>query len=181
MHTLERLASSFGTDRYLVRGVDEADLADLLDVHRDDEVTRYLPYDTWHTMADAQAWLMRVRGLEENGRSRQFVVVDRADRRVMGAVVLFNADAVSARAELGYVLGKRDWGRGVMREVLTATIDRAFADLALRRLEAFADADNLASARLLQRLGFVHEGTLREREWSKGSARSVAVYGLLRA
>lgn len=179
-HPIEALAPAFAAGRYDVRVVEEGDLPDLLDVHADDAVTAYLPYASWHSLADARAWLARVRDFAATGRSRQFVVVERADGRVLGAVVVFALDVDARRAELGYVLGRRDWGRGVMRDVLPTVIERAFLDLDLRRIEAWIDPRNVASDRLLQRLGFVHEGTLRQRVVLKGVVVDSAVYGLLR-
>lgn len=174
------LGEPVGTRRYVVRGVESTDLDDLFDVHRDDEVTAFLPYDTWRSIDDGHAWLARVRGLEAAGGARQLVVVDRSTGRAIGAIVLFHLDAGSRRVEIGYVLGRKSWGRGVMSEVLPLVIDRAFTVLDLRRIEAFADAENVASDRLLKQLDFVHEGTMRARDEIKGRVRDASVYGLLK-
>lgn len=168
------------SDRLLQRPVQESDLGDLLDVNNDDEVTRFLPYETWSTIADARAWYERIAGLQAEGRARQFVIVEKASGKVIGASVIFNVDEASARAEVGYVLGKAHWGRGLMREALVALLDYAFDELKMRRVEAFADARNSASDRLLRWLGFTCEGTLRQRNVIKGEVRDSSVYGLLR-
>lgn len=168
------------SDRLLQRPVQERDLCDLLDVNNDDEVTRFLPYETWNTIADARAWYERIAGLQAEGKARQFVIVEKATGKVIGASVVFNVDEASARAEVGYVLGKAHWGRGLMREALAALLDHAFDHLQMRRLEAFADSRNAPSDRLLRRLGFTREGTLRQRWVIKGETRDSTVYGLLR-
>ena len=177
---LDRQDTCIASDRLLQRRVEERDLADLLVVHNDDEVTQYLPYQTWHTIADAQAWHARISGLQADGKSLQFVIVEQASSRVIGASVLFNFDPASARAEVGYVLGKAHWGQGLMQEALVALLAFAFDELKMRRIEAFADARNIASDRLLRRLGFTCEGTMRQRSVLKGAARDSTVYGLLR-
>jgi len=101
--------------------------------------------------------------------------------RAVGTCLLFRFDAASARAELGYVLGRAQWGTGLMHEALAALIDAAFGAMALRRLEAEVDPRNAASGRLLRRLGFRREGLLRQRWVTKGAAADVEVYGLLSA
>jgi RimJ/RimL family protein N-acetyltransferase len=68
-----------------------------------------------------------------------------------------------------------------MREALEAMIGCAFSTMRLRRLEAEVDTRNLASARLLQRLGFAREGLLRQRWVAKGEVKDVEIYGLLRS
>ncbi|MGL4574464.1 MAG: GNAT family N-acetyltransferase [Burkholderiaceae bacterium] len=167
------------TPRLHIRLVTESDLPALLTFNGDDEVTRFLPYATWKSMDDARAWLKRMQGFQDAGGTLQFVVVDRQSALAIGTCLLFKHEEASARAELGYVLARSHWGGGVMREALTALINHAFTHMALRRLEAEIDPRNVASGRLLARLGFVHEGTLRQRWMTKGELSDSGLYGLL--
>ena len=176
--TIDRLTRSFETARLIVRLVEERDLEGLLAVNRDDEVTRFLPYGTWRSIDDAQAWLVRIDELQAEGKLRQFVVIERDVDEVVGALVLFNVDG-SGRAEVGYVVGRRGWGRGLAREALRSLLTHAFDDLALRRIDAHVDPRNVASHRLLIALGFEHEGTIRERSVVKGEVVDSGFYGLL--
>lgn len=168
------------SERLAIRGVDEADLADLLSINADDEVTRFLPYESWRSIEDGTAWLGRMKKLEESGTGAQLVVVEKASGRAIGTCLLFRYDEASARAELGYVLGRAHWGKGLMLEALSALVSGAFNTLALRRLEAEVNPSNVASCRLLERLGFAHEGRLRQRWMAKGSVYDTNLYGLLR-
>ncbi|MEP7301734.1 MAG: GNAT family protein [Caldimonas sp.] len=168
------------TERLQIRGVASADLPALLEVNASDEVTRLLPYERWASMADAQAWLHRMDGIQATGLALQFVVVLRSSGAVIGTCLLFRFEEGSARAELGYVLGRHCWGQGMMREALEALIDCAFGRMGLRRLEAEVDVRNRPSRRLLERLGFTREGLLRQRWVAKGEAKDVEMYGLLR-
>jgi RimJ/RimL family protein N-acetyltransferase len=168
------------TPRLHIRLVTEADLPALLTFNGDDEVTRFLPYATWQNMNDARAWLKRMQGLQDAGGTLQFVIVGKQSALAIGTCLLFKHDEASARAELGYVLSRTHWGSGVMREALTALIDHAFTHMALRRLEAEINPRNVASAQLVQCLGFVQEGLLRQRWFTKGALSDSALYGLLR-
>jgi RimJ/RimL family protein N-acetyltransferase len=163
-----------------LRLVSESDLPALLEVNSNEEVTALLPYATWRSMADALDWLQRMKGIQATGLALQFVVVLKSTGMPIGTCLLFRFEEGSARAELGYVLGRAHWGQGFMREALEALIGCAFGTLGLRRLEAEVDARNLASARLLQRIGFTREGLLRQRWVAKGETRDVEMYGLLR-
>jgi ribosomal-protein-alanine N-acetyltransferase len=86
----------------------------------------------------------------------------------------------SATAEIGYALGKTWWGQGYASEAIQALIDYAFVVLGLRRLTAHVDTRNQASHQLLLKLGFTHEGILREDSVMKGELTSGNIYGLLR-
>ena len=110
----------------------------------------------------------------------QFVLVERAQNKPVGTCLLFRYDEGSQRAELGYVLSREYWGRGYMLEALHALLQYAFADLGLRRVEAEVNPINVPSTRLLDRIGFVREGVLRQRWVDAGHPHDVNVYGLLR-
>lgn len=165
--------------RLLLRSVEEGDLPALLKINGDDEVTRFLPYPTWQSLADGQAWLARYRALSMTSTVLQFVVIEKASASLIGTCLLFRHEAASARMELGYVLGRAHWGQGLMREALTALISQAFTAYGLRRLEAEVNPDNRASDALLRRLGFTPEGLLRKRWAAKSAVYDVSVYGLL--
>lgn len=171
--------SPIRTDRLTIRPVSDADLRDLLEVNGDDAVTKYLPYDTWRCLDDGYAWLARMQALAVSGSGRQLVIERAGDMKVMGTVLLFKYDASSARLELGYALGRAHWRQGYAKEALHAVCHHAFCKLAIRRLEAEVNPDNAASNALLQRLGFVREGRLRERWLAKGAAYDTNIYGCL--
>jgi len=174
-----RLPERFDTPRLAVRPVQERDLAALLAVNGDAQTVQFLPYAQWQAMADAQAWLQRMRTLEDGGTARQYVIATRDGDEAIGTVLLFRLEAASQRAELGYVLGRAHWGRGLAREALQGVCAALFDAAMVRRLEAEVDPDNLASAALLRSLGFSHEGRLRQRWSAKGRTYDVDAWGLL--
>lgn len=165
--------------RVTIREVAEADLADLLEVNGDDEVTRHLPYATWRSRDDAVAWLTRMQGICATGTARQLVIELQSDGRVIGTVLLFHFDEPSARAELGYVVGRAHWRRGYATEALRAVCRHALEDMGIRRIEAEARPENVASNGLLLSLGFTPEGRLRQRWVAKGETYDTIIYGLL--
>lgn len=172
---------SIQSERLLVRLFVQSDLPALYKVNSSEEVTALLPYATWKSMADAEAWFQRMEGIQATGLALQFVVVLRSTGMAIGTCLLFRFEEGSARAELGYVLGRAYWGQGFMREALEALIGTSFGNMGLRRIEAEVDARNQSSARLLRRVGFTMEGLLRQRWVAKGEVRDVEMFGLLRS
>lgn len=167
------------TARLVVRTVAEPDLEDLLEVNGDDAVTRHLPYASWRSREDALAWLTRMQALCATGTARQLVIERQSDRKVIGTVLVFQFDEQSARVEIGYVLGRAHWRRGYATEALLAVCRKAFEAMGIRRIEAEARPDNVASNQLLQSLGFTHEGRLRQRWTAKGETYDTNIYGFL--
>lgn len=167
------------TERLLIRPVTAADLDDLLLVNGDEVVTYFLPYDTWQSHADGVAWLARVAARTAGGAGQQLVIERASDRRVIGAILLFRFDEASARLEVGYVLGRQAWHQGYATEALRGVLGCAFTEWGIRRIEAEVNPDNNASTSLLLRLGFVHEGRLRQRWVAKGRTYDTNIYGCL--
>ena len=82
--------------------------------------------------------------------------------------------------EVGYLFLPEAWGHGYATEAARALLQWAFDTLDLNRVQAETDTRNAASARVLEKLGFVCEGTLREDCVVNGEVSDSWVYGLLR-
>lgn len=72
------------------------------------------------------------------------------------------------------------WGRGCATEAAYALLQWAFDTLDLNRVQAGTDTRNVASARVLEKIGFVGEGTLREQCIVDGEVSDTWVFGLIR-
>ena len=84
------------------------------------------------------------------------------------------------RAEIGFALRQTQWGQGLGSEAVAATIDFAFQELGLHRIEADVDPRNERSLRLLEQLGFHREGHLRERYYMNGERQDAVMMAVLR-
>ncbi len=85
----------------------------------------------------------------------------------------------SQTVELGYWIDADHEGRGAVSRAVAALLDEVFEDRAVRRAEIRTGAENTRSRALAERLGFVHEGTLRAAMPVGEVRQDVAVYGLL--
>jgi RimJ/RimL family protein N-acetyltransferase len=168
------------TPRLVLRPFRHADAPDLFAIYSDPEVYRYVPIGGWKEMDEAHQRIARDIHTMTAGEILRLAVQRRDDSRVVGEVLLFNFAEASGRAEIGYALAREAWGCGYAREALPPLIDYAFDALGLRRLHANVDPRNVASAKVLERLGFVLEGTQREHYVDRGDEVSDgALYGLL--
>lgn len=108
------------------------------------------------------------------------VLERRADRAFVGWCTVSGWDPDFRSARTGYCLRQAAWGHGYATEAARALLEWAFATLDLNRVQAAVDTRNPASARVLEKLGFVREGTLREDCIVDGVVSDSWVYGLLR-
>jgi RimJ/RimL family protein N-acetyltransferase len=83
-------------------------------------------------------------------------------------------------AGLGYWLAEKFWGRGIMTEAVTAFTDFWFDTFPLRRIYAEAYANNSASARVLEKAGFVFEGRLKNNVIKDGKLLDSLLYAKTR-
>jgi len=99
---------------------------------------------------------------------------------LVGAMGL-SVDGENDTGELGYWIGLPYWGRGYATEAARALLTYGFAELDLHRLYACHLAPNVASGRVMQKLGMVREGTLRGHVAKWGKRYDLVMYGLLRS
>ena len=82
-------------------------------------------------------------------------------------------------ARVGYDLRKEYRRRGLMTEAMTAILDWGFDALRLNKVEALTDPRNVASMRLLEKLGFHRDGVLRENTYFEGRFQDDVCFSLL--
>lgn len=169
------------TARLMLRPLREADAPALHALFSDPEVVRYWKSGPWSSREEALLAIRDDAGAMREGTRLRLGVVRQADDALVGACTLFHVEWPSRRAELAYAIVPPAWGRGYAGEAVGALLEHAFGTLGLRRIEADADPRNVASARLLERLGFVREGLLRERWLLPEGPSDGVVYGLLRS
>ena len=163
-----------------LREIRHSDVDAFFSIYSDAETSRFLSRPAMKERAQAEQFVERVRTGYSTGSAISLAVERIEDRAVIGECVLFDIHTQSRRAEIGYTLGREYWSQGYMTEALVALIEIAFGPLDLNRLEADIDPRNAPSARILERLGFVKEGFLRERWIVAGVVSDTALYGLLR-
>ena len=102
-----------------------------------------------------------------------------SDDRPIGMCGFNNWSPLQRHAELAYELAPQYWGRGYMRSAVMALLEWGFSELDLNRVHAFVMTTNARSIRLIERCGFLREGTLRQYRIARGQPRDFHVYGLL--
>jgi RimJ/RimL family protein N-acetyltransferase len=129
---------------------------------RDPEVTRYLAWRPHTSAEQAIAHVERVRAGWEDGDEYTWLLETRTGGELLGAIA---ARVDDHGVNLGYVLGRASWGQGYMTEAVAALAGWYLAQEGVFRIWATCDPANRGSARVLEKAGFVLEGTLRAFEW----------------
>jgi ribosomal-protein-alanine N-acetyltransferase len=175
------------TARLLLRPFEQGDIstiARLAGAREISSTTANIPHP--YTEQDARDFLVRASEEFRSGLSMTFAIcaspagdVSPA-RALVGAVGLIIALA-HLRAELGYWIGVPFWGNGFATEAAGAVVAFGFKTLGMQRIHAFHFAENVASGRVLTKIGMRHEGRSREhiKKWDR--VIDLENYGLLRS
>ncbi len=145
------------TARLLLRPFEFTDVDDVRAYASDAEVARYRPLPDPYTRNDAAEFVDRQMRTDWS-TNPEFAVV--YGRRVIGGISL-HVNPEHETAELGYLLGRRWWGRGLATDAARAVVDWGFQSFELHKVYARAHVDNKPSWRVLERLGMTREGVLR--------------------
>ena len=146
------------TPRLIVRKFTPADEHYVLDLYRDELVTRYV---TQRTDAETSAiFADSIRSYEHHPGLGRWGVFNPADDDFVGVCILKPADSDPTRIELGYVLAQKYWGIGLATELSQALVKYGFKQMKLTEICACTNDENIASQNILIKSGFHLEGNV---------------------
>ena len=168
------------TDRLRLRAFADADADALYALHSNARVLRYWDSPPWSDRARAERFIAACRQMADEGSGARLAMDRLSDEAFVGWCSLTRWNPDFRSAALGYCLSDTAWGHGFATEGAGALLQWAFDTWDLNRVQAEADTRNAASARVLEKLGFLREGTMREDCVVDGEVSDSWVYGLLR-
>lgn len=160
---------AFRTERLLLRRPRLED-ADAVFAHyaQDAEVTRYLTWPPHMELAQTQEFMASRIAAWESGEAYEWVItLPPADE----AIGMLAVRLEGHKANLGYVLARAYWGQGIVTEAVQAVVDWLCAQPEIFRVWAVCDVNNPASARVMEKVGMVYEGTLKR--WTRRPGNDV--------
>ncbi len=114
---------------------------------------------------------------EKNNNYRWFIKIS---DEVVANVSIKNVNRMILTADIGYAVDENHYGKGIATQSVKKVLQLTFDNSPLRKIIAYVHIDNIASCRVLEKLGFVKEGLLREHYIINDKPVDEAVYGLLR-
>ena len=144
----------------------------------DPEVTELTSYDIT-SLGQAETMIAHIAARFREKASMRWAIVRGGAGELIGTCGYLWFDG--HRAEIGYDLAKEHWGRGVMPLAVSAMLDWGFERLGLHRIEATVMEGNQRSARVLDKLGFLREGTMRDYKLVRGEYRDFWLFARVEA
>lgn len=168
------------TQRLLLREIEENDWRAVYAYQTDPLFLRYTPW-TQRSQEDARNFIRIFLGWrqEQPRQKYQFAIILQSDGQLIGNCGIRVNALNTWEAEIGYELNSRYWGNGYATEAARALLTFGFRDLRLHRIFAHCIAENVASSRVMERIGMQREGYLRETEWMKTRWWDRLLYAIL--
>jgi [ribosomal protein S5]-alanine N-acetyltransferase len=168
------------TQRLFLRPVQLHDAAELFVARGDAQVMRYWDWPAQESVQEVRTLIQNHFAEIESGAVQWWVAALSPRGPAIGECDLSEIDTHHKRAEVGFLFRRDAWGNGYAYEAMQRIISFAFKELELERLWARFHTGNEPSRRLLEKLGFTHEGTLRGHVWRDGERRDCALYGRMK-
>ena len=140
------------------------------------ETTLTIPHP--YPAGGAAMWIATHAAAWDTGTSATFAMVDRTTNELVGCIGA-SIKKDDARAEIGYWVGMPFWNRGYCTEAAKAVVDFLFDSLAMNRVQARYLTRNVASGRVMQKIGMQHEGVNRQAIKKWGRFEDIGLYAIL--
>lgn len=168
------------TERILLRKMSLKDAKDMFEYAQDSQASKYTGWYTHNSIQDTKLFLQYTINNYKNNQLSNWGIVQKAEQKFIGTAGFVDWNIEHAKAEIGYTLSRKYWGKGYMTEVVNAIIYFGFRTMMLNRIEARCVIENIASARVMEKVGMKYEGILRGCMFMKGKYRDLKMYSILK-
>lgn len=168
------------TERLLLRRLTNDDFEEVIALRGNPETMKFIPRPLVKTKEDA---LEHLRMMEEkiiNNTGINWGITIKGNTKIIGIIGHYKIQPENHRSEIGYMMLPEFNGKGYMSEAIKAVLVYGFDQLNLDSVEAVIDPDNVASEKILQKIGFVKEAHILENELWEGKFWDSVIYSLLR-
>jgi RimJ/RimL family protein N-acetyltransferase len=168
------------TKRLMLRDFEKEDWRAVQDYASDPEVVRYMDFGP-NTEQESKDFVQRHLAQQKEQPRNNFTlaIVLKAKNVLIGGCGIYVSNPNNREGYIGYVLNRNFWRRGYATETAQGLTEFGFNQLKLHRIFATCDAENLASAHVLKKIGMQQEAHFRENGWVKGKWRDSLLYAIL--
>lgn len=168
------------TNRLQLIQMAEKDAPALYNIWSDPDVTKHMNITPFTEVEQAKEMIHYLHQLAENNSAIRYTIFELQSNNIVGSCGYNLIDWENDKAEIGYDIAKAYWGKGYAPEAISALLTYAFDTLKLNRIEAKVEPENINSSKVLRKLNFTLEGTLRKAEKSKGTYVDLQLFSKLK-
>lgn len=170
------------TERITLRLVETSDSHAMFNNWANDcEVTKFLTWKPHETLESVENIIkLWIKDYEKDSTYHWGIELKEVGE-LIGSIGIVTLDEDSKSCEIGYCIGKKYWGQGIVTEALKGIIDYLFNETDINKIAACHDTNNPASGKVMMKSGMKFEGTLRECKYRDGYGfYDLSYYSILR-
>ena len=167
------------TERLLLRRLDNSDIRNVYAMRSNPETMKYIPRPLVTNDEEALQHIAAINEKIDNNEGINWAVALKGAPDCIGIMGLYRIQKEHYRAEIGYMILPEFNGKGIVTEAVGRIMQYGFEVLKLHSMEGVIDPDNIASAKVLEKNGFVKEAHFKENEFYDGKFLDTVVYSRL--
>jgi ribosomal-protein-alanine N-acetyltransferase len=165
------------TGRLILRAATAKDVTEFHALLSIPEVTRFNNWPDAPNKTRVEGSLRWMAKVHASGKGCAWIIEVAGSKAIAGAIRFNRFEKKWRCGEIGYELHPDYWGKGLMTEAVRAVVGCGHQTFRLNRIDAWTLPGNAASDRVLEKSGFRHEGTLRQKAWFKGAFHDFRIFG----
>lgn len=144
------------TERLILRLMNERDVDEIFAMRSDSEIMRFIREP--QSRAESVNWVKLVSSRWENEKIGFYALIEKSSKEFAGWCGIWRLQETD-EIEVGYAIGKKFWGRGLATEAAFVLLQYAFEELKPEKIVAVARPENVASLRVMEKLGMKYDYT----------------------
>ena len=165
------------TERLLLRKLKMSDASTIYRYFSNREMTKYYGMEPFITIIEAEKFIKDF--LDDYTMLLRWGIVEKSTNKLIGTCGYHAISEKHKRAEIGYEIDLDSWGKGYATEAVTQLVEYGLTELKLHRIGANVFPENKSSRKVLEKIGFKHEGLLRNYLYQGGKSHDANVFSII--
>lgn len=168
------------SERLLLRQINNEDVNEVFDLRSNPETMKYIPRPLVTSIDGAINHIKMIQDKIESNEGINWAITLKPNNKLLGIIGHYRIQWENFRSEIGYMLLPEAHNKGIATEAIKLIVEYGFNEMNMHSLEAIIDPENYASAKVLEKNGFVKEAHFKENGYFEGKFYDSAIYSLLK-
>lgn len=169
------------TQRLVLRKLEVSDAEEMFEYSSRPEASQYANWEPHTSVEYTKEFLRWLKWQYRFHKVKTWGITLKNGGKLIGTVSFVKIDKETTSAEIGYTVSSAFWGNGYATEAVQKLLEFGFLELGFQRIFAKVVKENVKSSRVLERLGFTYEGTLRNSMVIHKKLCDVSYYSILKS
>lgn len=166
------------TERLQLRSLSLKDSDTIYSYFSNPEMTKYYGMEPFQSRLEADKFIKDF--LDDYNMLFRWAIVEKSTNKLIGTCGFHAISEKHLRAEIGYEIEVEHWGKGYATEAIRALVHYGFDSMKFQRIGANVYPENVGSRKVLEKVGFTHEGMLRSYLFQGGCFHDANVFSILK-